>query len=241
VSGSSYDHAGVTSARRLARRSSVAAHVDAAAKRAADFVLSATLLLIFAPVMVAVAAAIAIESPGPVFYRAGRVGRHGRELRVLKFRKMHNGAAGGALTGDADERFTRLGSFLARTKLDELPQLWNVLRGQMSLVGPRPEDPEFVALHAEAYEHVLSVRPGVTGLCQLAFAREAEILDGEDRLGHYLGRILPQKVGLDVLYARSRTLRGDFRIMVWTILPVILRVEVAVNRRTGELTIRRRR
>ena len=129
---------------------------------------------------------------------------------------------------------------LARTKLDELPQLWNVLLGDMSLVGPRPEDADFVALHADAYQEILSVRPGVTGLCQLAFARESEILDPEDRLGHYVGRILPQKVRLDMLYTRTRTFRGDLRILVWTVLPVILRVDVAVNRRTGELTVRRR-
>ncbi len=100
----------------------------------------------------------------------------------------------------------------------------------MSLVGPRPEDSGFVALHEEEYQEILSVRPGITGLGQLAFAKEAEILDPGDRVGHYVDRILPQKVHLDLLYARSRTIRGDLRILVWTVLPVILRVNVAVNR-----------
>ena len=144
------------------------------------------------------------------------------------------------LTGDVDPRFTRIGRLLARTKIDELPQLWNVLRGEMSLVGPRPEDADFVARHQEEYDEILSVRPGMTGLVQLAFAKEAEILDPDDRVGHYVDRILPQKVHLDLLYARTRTLRMDLRILVWTILPVILRVNVAVNRVTGELTVRRR-
>ena len=222
------------------KRSRIRTLSSAATKRVVDVAVAVVLVVLLTPIAIACAVAIAIESPGPVFYRARRVGRKGRTLHVLKFRKMHDGATGGALTQDDDDRFTRLGQFLARTKLDELPQLWNVLRGDMSLVGPRPEDADFVAHHADAYQEILSVRPGVTGLCQLAFAREAEILDGEDRLGHYVGRILPQKVGLDLLYTRSRSFRGDLRILVWTILPVILRLEVAVNRRTGELTVRRR-
>jgi lipopolysaccharide/colanic/teichoic acid biosynthesis glycosyltransferase len=159
---------------------------------------------------------------------------------VLKFRKMVDGASGDALTGSADPRFTRLGRMLARTKLDELPQLWNVFRGQMSLVGPRPEDAGFVSLYESEYSEILRVRPGMTGLGQLAFAKEAEILDPGDRIGHYVGDILPQKVHLDLLYARTRTVRSDLRILVWTVLPVILRVNVAVNRATGKLTVRRR-
>ena len=137
---------------------------------------------------------------------------------MLKFRKMVEGATGHALTGDVDPRFTRIGRLLARTKLDELPQLWNVLRGQMSLVGPRPEDAGFVELHESEYREILTVRPGITGLGQLAFAKEAEILDPGDMVGHYVDRILPQKVHLDLLYARTRTLRGDLRILVWTVL-----------------------
>ena len=202
--------------------------------------LSSLLLLLLLPVLAACCVAIKLESRGPVFYRATRVGWHGRPLRVLKFRKMFEGATGHALTGDVDPRFTRLGRLLARTKLDELPQLWNVLRGQMSLVGPRPEDSDFVALHKVEFREILTVRPGMTGLGQLAFAKEAEILDPGDRVGHYVGSILPQKVHLDLLYARSRSFRRDLRILVWTVLPVVMRVNVAVNRSTGELTVRRR-
>jgi lipopolysaccharide/colanic/teichoic acid biosynthesis glycosyltransferase len=213
---------------------------DRAAKRVLDVAFSAVLLLLLLPVFAACCLAIKLESRGPVFYRATRVGWRGHTLRVLKFRKMVDGATGHALTGDVDPRFTRIGRLLARTKLDELPQLWNVLRGQMSLVGPRPEDSGFVALHESEFAEILSVRPGMTGLGQLAFAKEAEILDPGDRHGHYVDRILPQKVHLDLLYARSRSFRGDLRILVWTVLPVIMRVNVAVNRSTGELTVRRR-
>ena len=242
MSESSLDRVGgsATAVRLSSARSSVG-WLDRALKRTIDVVLSATLLILLLPVFCLCAVAIKLESRGPVFYKATRVGWRSRTLRVLKFRKMHDGATGHALTGDVDPRFTRIGRLLARTKLDEIPQLWNVLRGQMSLVGPRPEDPAFVAHHEEQYREILAVRPGMTGLGQLAFANEAEVLDPGDRVGHYVDRILPQKVHLEVLYAESRSLRRDLGILVWTVLPVILRVNVAVNRNTGELTVRRRR
>jgi lipopolysaccharide/colanic/teichoic acid biosynthesis glycosyltransferase len=212
-----------------------------ALKRAIDIVVSLVLLAVTLPITVALCIVIKIESRGPVYFRARRVGRDGTTLMVLKFRKMSDGSTGRPLTGHQDPRFTRIGQFMARTKLDELPQLWNVLVGEMSLVGPRPEDPEFVTLHRDEYAEILTVRPGITGLGQLAFAKEGEILDPDDTVGHYVDAILPQKVRLDVLYARSWSLRSDLRILVWTVLPVILRVDVAVNRGTGALTVRRRR
>jgi lipopolysaccharide/colanic/teichoic acid biosynthesis glycosyltransferase len=135
-------------------------------------------------------------------------------------------------------RFTRLGSFLARTKLDELPQLINVLKGEMSLVGPRPEDPAFVELRREAYSMILEVRPGITGLSQLAFASETEVLDPDDRMGHYVGRILPQKIGMDTLYAQRRSLGMDLKILWWTLRAVVGHSQVAVHRGTGKLTHR---
>lgn len=238
----SFEQAELSSAAADGRstRRGVAGEFDRAAKRSGDVVLSLAFLVVLSPVLLACAVAICLESRGPVFFRATRVGRGGRSLHVLKFRKMVDGAQGQALTGDVDERFTRIGRFLARTKLDELPQLWNVLRGDMSLVGPRPEDAGFVAMHPDAYDEILTVRPGITGLCQLAFAKETEILDPNDRLGHYVDRILPQKVALDVLYARSRTFGGDLKILLWTILPLILRRDVAVKRETGALSVRTR-
>ena len=137
-----------------------------------------------------------------------------------------------------DERFTRLGTFLARTKLDELPQLWNVLTGEMSLVGPRPEDPAFVELNQEAFHPILAVRPGVTGLAQLAFARESDVLDAEHRTKHYLHQILPQKIGIDQVYARRRSVVMDLKILWWTAVAVLFGREVAVHRDTGRLNLR---
>jgi lipopolysaccharide/colanic/teichoic acid biosynthesis glycosyltransferase len=207
-------------------------------KRLVDIAGAFFLLLALAPLLILCALAIKLDSRGPVFYRCNRVGYRGRRLSMLKFRKMHHRATGGALTLGRDDRFTRVGRVLARLKLDELPQLWNVLRGDMSLIGPRPEDPSFVRLHREAYEEIVSVRPGITGLSQLAFARESDILDPLDPVGYYTGRLLPQKIGLDCLYAREWTFAMDLRILWWTLVAVVSRTDVAVSRETG--TLRRR-
>ena len=201
-----------------------------AAKRALDVVLSALVLALMSAVIGLVALAIAVESPGPVLYRAERVGREGRGFRMLKFRKMHAYSRGLRLTTLDDARFTRVGAFLARSKLDELPQFVNVLRGEMSLIGPRPEDPGFVAQRRADYDVILRVRPGITGLSQLAFAEESRILSREDPLGDYLERIFPQKCALDRLYVRSLSVRTDVRILLWTVVAVLFRRDVAVNR-----------
>lgn len=213
---------------------------DRAAKRTLDIALSALMLAVISPVLALAAIAIKLDSRGPVFYRCQRVGYRGRELRMLKLRKMHHTARGPALTLSEDNRFTRIGRFLAISKLDEVPQLWNVLRGEMSLVGPRPEDPSFVELHPEAYAVITQVKPGVTGLSQLAFAEESRILDPDDRLGHYVRRLLPQKTGMDQLYATQRSLGMDLRILFWTAAAVLVRRDVAVHRRSGRMNIRRR-
>ena len=215
--------------------------LDGAAKRGLDLVVSSVLMLLLTPLILVLAIAIKLESRGPVFYRCRRIGRDGRELLMLKFRKMHDGARGPALAAARDERFTRMGAFLARTKLDELPQLWNVLRGQMSLVGPRPEDTGFVELHRAAYDAILDVRPGMTGLSQLAFAKESEILNPSDRVTHYVDAILPQKISIDQLYARRRSLGLDLRILGWTFAAVLFRRDVAVHRQTGRLSLRKPR
>jgi lipopolysaccharide/colanic/teichoic acid biosynthesis glycosyltransferase len=213
---------------------------DRAAKRALDMVVAGGLLLVLLPLIATASLLIMLDSPGGAFFRCERAGFRGRRLRMLKFRKMRDGASGRALTTDDDERFTRVGGWLAKFKLDELPQLWHVLRGDMSLVGPRPEDPSFVERHGSAYDHILSVRPGITGLSQLAFAEESRILDDDDPLGHYVDRLLPQKVNLDRLYASQRTLFLDLKILLWTAAAVILRRQVAVHRGTGRMNLRKR-
>lgn len=210
-------------------------------KRVLDVVLSLTLLVLLIPVALIAALLLVIDSPGSPFFRCERVGWRGRPLRVLKFRKMRPDAGRGRpITVDGDERLTRVGARLAKLKIDELPQLWQVLRGEMTLVGPRPEDPQIVAEHRDEFAEVLEVRPGLTGLSQLAFAEEARILDGERPMEHYLDQILPQKVAMDRLYAGKRSIWLDLKILGWTAVAVVTRRPVAVNRETAEMNVRRR-
>ncbi len=211
------------------------------AKRAFDVAFSIALLTVLAPLLVGLMIAVKLDSRGPVFYRSRRAGLRGREFAMLKLRKMYDGARGPLLTAANDQRFTRVGRFLVRTKLDEIPQLWNVLKGDMSVVGPRPEDPNFVRRRPKEFEPVLAVRPGITGLSQIAFAREAEILDPQDRESDYETRILPQKLHIDRLYAERRSLAKDVEILYWTAATVLFRRAVAVHRTTGKLTRRRPR
>jgi lipopolysaccharide/colanic/teichoic acid biosynthesis glycosyltransferase len=214
--------------------------VRLAVKRAIDIAVSALGLVILSPLFLMIALLVVLDSPGPVFFRADRVGFRGRPLRMLKFRKMRRGARGVALTVADDARLTRLGAWLVRTKLDELPQLWHILRGEMSLVGPRPESPDFVARFRSDYDAILRVRPGLTGYTQLAFAREGAILDASDPQAHYLQALLPQKVALDRLYAGRISLRRDAKVVVATFVTLVLRQPVAVHRETAALSLRRR-
>ena len=215
--------------------------VQRVAVRALDLAFSASMLVLFSPLILVLSLAIFLDDRGSVFFRARRVGKGGAEFMMLKFRKMRMGSGGPPLTSPGDERFTRLGHFLAGTKLDELPQLWNVLRGQMSLVGPRPEDPTLVARGADLFADVLAVKPGITGFAQLAYARENEVLgeaSGDERIDAYFERVFPQKLALDRLYAGG--LATYLRILWWTMVAVVLRRDVAVNRRDGRLGVRRR-
>jgi lipopolysaccharide/colanic/teichoic acid biosynthesis glycosyltransferase len=221
-------------------RDSISEFLGAAAIRAVDVLVAACLLLILVPVVVLVALAVRLESPGPALFRCERVGYRGRRLRMLKLRKMSKHAFGCALTTGQDARLTRIGARLAELKIDEIPQLLHVLRGSMSLVGPRPEAAEFVGLHPQAYAEILSVRPGITGLSQIAFAEERRILDPDDPVGHYVNRILPQKVGLDRLYVSRRSLSFNLRILFWTAVAVVLRRQVAVHRDSGRMNLRKR-
>ena len=210
-------------------------------KRGIDIAGALVTLTVLSPVLLGTALLVRLDSPGPAFFRCDRVGYRGRRLRMLKYRKMVDGAAGAPLTSSGDARFTRVGALLAKLKLDELPQLWHVLTGAMSLVGPRPESAEFVERHPAAYGgHITTVRPGVFGLSQLAFAREGEVLDRDDPVAHYVDRILPQKVALDVLYVQRRSLALDARILFWSFVTVVLRRPVAVHRESGAMRLRRR-
>lgn len=214
------------------------AMLSEAAKRSFDIVMACIILVLVAPLMALVALCVALESRGPVIYRAKRVGRWGEPLDVLKFRKMRAGVQGGPLTTADDERFTRIGRLLGRTKLDELPQLFSVIRGHMSLIGPRPEDPRFVNQYADSFETILSVRPGITGLSQLAFRAESRILDANDPICDYQARILPQKLELDRLYITWWNPLFDARILLWTLVTALLGLPIAVNRSSGRMSVR---
>lgn len=185
-----------------------------------DLGLTIALVPVFLLVGVAVAIVVFVDSPGPLFYRAKRIGRHGKPFQMLKFRKMHRDARGPALTSFADERLTPVGRFLTAARLDELPQVWNVLRGDMRLVGPRPEVAEFVSCYPEEYAEILTVTPGLTGPSQVRHVCEGRLLAGlgEDGHEHYREQIMPLKIALDLSYVRAHTLRGDLAILARTLL-----------------------
>ena len=189
-------------------------------KRLFDIVFAASALLALAPLLVAIALWVRLDSPGPVLYRQTRVGRGGRHFRIAKFRTMLVGAdqAGPAITVGADARITHAGHFLRRTKLDELPQFANVLWGDMSVVGPRPEVPRYVALYPpEVAQQVFSVRPGITDLASLAFRDESALLaQCSDPERTYVHEILPAKLRYACEYARSHSLWLDLRIIART-------------------------
>lgn len=188
-------------------------------KRLFDVVASGAGLIVLSPLLLALALAVKLGSPGPIFYRANRVGRYGVPFKLLKFRSMVINAdqIGPAVTGAVDPRITRVGRFLRRTKLDELPQLINVLRGEMSLVGPRPEDPRYVALYTNEQRQVLNVRPGITSPASITYRNEEAMLVGDDWEKHYVEQIMPAKLVVDLEYARNASLWRDVRVILGTL------------------------
>ena len=207
-----------------AGRGSQTAH-NSLALRAFDLSIC---LLVLVPVLLmgaVTALLIFIDSPGSVFYRSTRVGRGGRPFQMLKFRKMRRSARGGPLTIGQDERFTPIGGFLAMTKLDELPQLWNVIKGDMHLVGPRPEVPEFVARFSEEYRELLTFLPGITGPAAVEYASESHLLSlQDDPMRFYEESIMPRKIEIDLSYIHTRTLWGDLKILAQTMVVPLTKV-----------------
>jgi len=185
------------------------------AKRILDLIFSLLGLALFWDVLAALAVWVKLDSPGPVLYRGKRVGKDGRLFHIYKYRTMVVGAEsqGPAVTYRDDPRITRAGMVLRRYKLDELPQIFNVIKGEMSWVGPRPEDPKYVALYNEEQRQVLSVEPGVTGPTQLKYRDEASTLSGEGVDEEYVTRLMPEKLKSDLEYVRTRSLGGDIRIL----------------------------
>lgn len=194
-------------------------------KRLFDIVFAALALLLLCPLLLAVALWVRLDSPGPALFRQQRVGRGGRPFHIYKFRTMRADAeaAGPQITVGADARITRAGAWLRRAKVDELPQFLNVLRGDMSVVGPRPEVPRYVALYPpDVRKTVLGVRPGITDLASIAFRDESSLLArSADPERTYVEQILPAKLLYAQRYVRTRSLWLDLRIIAWTILAVL--------------------
>ena len=194
------------------------------AKRAMDIVLSACALAVLWPLLLLIALAIWIDDPGPVFYRQVRVGRNGKTFRIFKFRSMVMDAdkKGLAITVGRDSRITRVGAVLRKTKLDELAQLLNVLFGQMSFVGPRPEVPKYVELYTPYQRQVLLVRPGITDYASIAYRNENDLLAGAPNPETmYIEQIMPNKIELNMKYLREISPLADIRLILKTIVAVI--------------------
>jgi lipopolysaccharide/colanic/teichoic acid biosynthesis glycosyltransferase len=190
------------------------------AKRFIDLVISLIGITLFSPISFLLAVLVKLDSPGTVFYRGVRAGRYGKTFRMFKFRTMVANAdqVGGPSSAADDARITRTGRFLRKYKLDEFPQLINVLRGEMSLVGPRPEVMQEVLLYTPEEKHLLDVRPGITDWASIQFRHEGEILRGSsDPHQAYRERIRPQKIRLGLEYVRRHSLVVDCRILVQTL------------------------
>ena len=192
-------------------------------KRLMDIVISGSALLVIWPVLLIVAIAIKIDDPGPVFYRQVRVGRGGKTFRIFKFRTMVVDAdkKGLAITVGRDNRITRVGALLRKTKLDELAQLINVFTGEMSFVGPRPEVQKYVDLYTPYQRQVLLVRPGITDYASIAYRNENDMLAGaQDPERMYIDVIMPDKIELNMKYLREISPLADIRLIFGTIAAV---------------------
>jgi lipopolysaccharide/colanic/teichoic acid biosynthesis glycosyltransferase len=192
-------------------------------KRVFDLLAASLALGLLSPLLATIALLVRLDSPGPVLHRGERTGQHGQRFRIFKFRSMVQAAdqVGPGITAGHDPRVTRVGRVLRKTKLDELPQFLNVLRGEMSIVGPRPEDPRYVALYSAAQRRVLSVRPGITSIASLAFLNEEALLAGDELGTLYTQVIMPRKLELDLEYVDRMSWALDLKLIVMTVLAMI--------------------
>jgi len=193
--------------------------------RALDFVVSLVALVMLAPLLLIVAIIVKCSSPGPVLYRAERAGRYGRPFTLYKFRSMvvASPGTGPRITATGDPRITRVGRWLRRTKLDELPQFFNTLKGDMSLVGPRPEDPALVETYSADQRRLLTVKPGITSPATVLNRYEEELLSGPDPEAVYRRDVLPTKLRMELEYLDRRTVAGDLRVLAHTIVALFAR------------------
>lgn len=191
-------------------------------KRIFDFISSLLVLLLFSPLFFLIAIWIAFDSRGGVFYKQIRVGKDGKEFTLLKFRSMTTGAdKHGLITVGNDSRVTRSGKFIRKTKLDEIPQLINILKGEMSVVGPRPEVPKYVALYSEEQKKVLSVRPGLTDYASLKYFDEQKLLGESDNPEKiYIETVMPSKLQLNMKYIGERSFWVDLKLIFQTLFRI---------------------
>jgi len=193
-------------------------------KRAFDLVVSALALVILSPLLLSIAILVKLSSPGPIFYKQNRVGRYARIFRILKFRSMTPDAErdGWGITIAGDERVTRIGRILRDTKLDELPQLWNIVKGEMSLVGPRPEIPSYVALYTTEQLGVLSVAPGITDIASIHYRHEEKVLEHSANPDDFYRRVvLPHKLSLNLQYIRQMSFGLDLKLIFQTLRSIL--------------------
>lgn len=193
-------------------------------KRAFDIISSLLVLLLVAPFFLVIAILILVDSPGGVFYRQERVGKNGRLFKLLKFRTMRpdSDKQSQITIGDRDPRVTNVGYFLRKYKLDEIPQLLNILKGEMSVVGPRPEVQKYVDLYTEEQRVVLTVKPGLTDFASLYYVHESEILaQSSDPHRSYIEEIMPHKLELNQKYLREKSFFTDLKIILQTILKIV--------------------
>lgn len=203
------------------------------ATRILDLLLAVPALIILSPVLIVAALGVRLSSPGPVIYKAQRIGLHGRPFTMYKFRTMHvdHGGFRSAITAAVDPRVFPLGTWLRKAKIDELPQLWNVVIGDMSIVGPRPEDPRIVRDHyTDEQRETLNVRPGLSSPGSIFYYTEGEaLLQGSDPERLYVEKLLPTKLALDLAYTRNLSLGYNVKVIVRTIW-VIARIALGGTR-----------
>lgn len=191
-------------------------------KRAFDVAAAGAGLVVLSPVLLAVAAALKLTDPGPVFFRQTRAGLGFKPFEIFKFRTMRASGGGSQLTAGGDPRVTPVGRLLRRTKLDELPQLFNVLRGEMSIVGPRPEVPRYVELFRDDYALILSVRPGITDYASVKYRDEEAVLAAYSDPEHgYVTKVLPDKIALYRRYIAEIGFATDLRIIFETAAKIV--------------------
>jgi lipopolysaccharide/colanic/teichoic acid biosynthesis glycosyltransferase len=194
------------------------------AKRILDITVALTGLVILVPIFIVIGILVKLDSPGSVLFKGERIGQYGKKFYIFKFRSMIPGAPqlGAAITSQDDPRITQVGRFLRKTKLDELPSLVNVLKGEMSLVGPRPESPSWVERYTPQQLAVLTVRPGITGLAQIKYRNEEELLSTANIEAEY-PRIMNDKLCMDLRYLENRSFSMDVRLLLETAMALFRR------------------